>query len=234
MLRLHPTLIGILAVFAVTGCSGDTTGPADAPEPVPTTVQVSPSQVDLTVGGTQQFEARVLDQTGTPLPAPGSIIWSSSDASRVTVNEQGFASALRSGAAVITAAVGTLHGQATTTVLAPGFQPEPGSAVTARIGPTGGAIEAQSSAGVRYRLELPPGALLDSTTITVTPIASVTNAPFTKLLGAARFAPAGLVLLEPARLTIEVTDLSASARGRRSSFFRRRIRLRLRAGRGQG
>lgn len=202
------TAPAFLLAGIVLACAGDSTAPA----PVPTTVQISPSSVDLAIGGTVQLQARVLDQNGDPVANAGETIWSSSDMTRITVDATGLATGVRPGGSTISARVGALAGQLTATVLAPRLVVESARAVTLRIGVEGGGIEAQNLAGVRFRLDVPAGAVATPTDITVTPVGSMENSPFESLLGAVQLAPDGLVLLEPATLRIEL-PVSAPAVG---------------------
>lgn len=66
----------------------------------------------------------------------------------------------------------------------------------------GGTVSAQSAAGIRYALTIPPDALIADTTITAAPIASSAGLPVDTLIGAVRFGPDGLKLREPATLTV--------------------------------
>ncbi len=67
----------------------------------------------------------------------------------------------------------------------------------------GGLLTATGADGSRFSLDIPPGALLTDTTITLTPIAALERLPFTGgSVAAAQFGPDGLRLFVPARLTI--------------------------------
>ncbi len=66
---------------------------------------------------------------------------------------------------------------------------------------TGGeVIEATGSNGVLYRLTIPEGALLSRERITMTPIESIENLPFTGFLGGVELEPDGLRLMRAANL----------------------------------
>jgi hypothetical protein len=75
-------------------------------------------------------------------------------------------------------------------------------AVSATIGRTGGALATTGTDGTKYSFVVPPNALPEDTAITMTPIASTTNAPWSKALGV-RFAPAGLQFYQFATLQIQ-------------------------------
>jgi len=76
-------------------------------------------------------------------------------------------------------------------------------AVSATIPTEGGSITAVAADGSELTLTVPPDALLSPEEITLTPVASVADLPFSDgLVAAAHFEPEGLLLLQPATLTI--------------------------------
>ena len=76
-------------------------------------------------------------------------------------------------------------------------------AARAVIGPAGGQVTAGSASGAAMTLVIPPGALLSSHTVTVTPLTSVTALPLSGgLLAGVQLGPDGLLLVEPATLKI--------------------------------
>lgn len=78
-----------------------------------------------------------------------------------------------------------------------------GRAVTRTIAPSGGLLTALAADGTAFTLTLPADALLFTTTITMTPVISMTGLPASGGLAAAvQLEPAGLRLLYPARLEI--------------------------------
>ena len=77
-------------------------------------------------------------------------------------------------------------------------------AQTAMISPQGGQITAVDIAGNRFTLDIPAGALVVDTEITMTPVGSMNGLPLTNgLVGAVQFEPDGLFLYQDAILTIE-------------------------------
>lgn len=80
---------------------------------------------------------------------------------------------------------------------------EEGSRSAATIGSAGGSIEATSSAGDHFTLNIPEGALLEDTDITLTPLASVSGASGGEDLFGVHFEPEGLWFLRGA--TLEMT-----------------------------
>ena len=80
---------------------------------------------------------------------------------------------------------------------------DPARAQSALIGPLGGTIDLTAANGTRYHFVVPPSAVLAPTPITITPVTSIAGLPLDHgLLGGVEFAPDGLVLLQPATLTI--------------------------------
>lgn len=81
---------------------------------------------------------------------------------------------------------------------------ESGQAASALIGAEGGSLSATSSAGIVYTLVVPPDALAEPRTITMTPVTAVANLALSGgLAGGVAFAPSGLVLDAPATLSIQ-------------------------------
>ncbi len=94
----------------------------------------------------------------------------------------------------------------------PGYNPETGEfdfdalmgepvAVTADIGPEGGTVSVTAPNNVIYTLFIPPGAVDEITTITLTPIETIGGLPLENFLGAVRMEPNGLLFETPAFLT---------------------------------
>lgn len=79
---------------------------------------------------------------------------------------------------------------------------DPARAAAGPIDREGGVLEAVDAVGNRFRLTLPPEALLSPETITLTPIEGIANLPFTGFLAGVDLAPDGLRLLRPATLEI--------------------------------
>src|ERR1035437_8713396 len=105
-----------LAVFVITtlSCGGGTDRGPTAPVPV-ATVTAAPSSQSLFVGGTQQLTATTLDATGATLTGR-TITWTTSDATKATVNSTGLVTAVAVGTATITATSEGKSGTAAVTV----------------------------------------------------------------------------------------------------------------------
>ena len=82
------------------------------------------------------------------------------------------------------------------------------------VGPEGGALEATGSDGIRFTLTIPPDALVISTPIEMTPVASIEGLPFDQLAGAVELEPDGLWFVSPATLVIEPSGPSQIERER--------------------
>ncbi len=83
-------------------------------------------------------------------------------------------------------------------------QPDTPRAATGAISSdSGGTLTATGADGTTYKLEVPPKAVLSDLTVTMTPLSSIGGLPFADgLSGGVQFAPEGLQLLQPAKLTI--------------------------------
>lgn len=88
---------------------------------------------------------------------------------------------------------------------------EPLRAVSAEIGAAGGTVTASGSDGTVYSLAVPAGALITSTTITLTPLASLGGLPGGGDAQAVQFAPEGLRFASPAVLQITTAGMPKGA-----------------------
>jgi hypothetical protein len=94
---------------------------------------------------------------------------------------------------------------------------EPQNASTLTLGAEGGTVTATGANGVRYALVIPPAALEDPTSITLTPVADIPDAPLAAGSAfAVRMEPEGLKFTLPARL--DVTLPSSMPLGRIAGF----------------
>jgi Bacterial Ig-like domain (group 2) len=85
-----------------------------------------------------------------------------------------------------------------------GVTPDAARAASALLGPDGGSLEATGADGTLYALEVPPLALLEETTLTLTP-AEPTGLPFSGgPLAAVQLEPSGLGLWVPGTLTVDL------------------------------
>jgi hypothetical protein len=82
-------------------------------------------------------------------------------------------------------------------------------AASAVIDSAGGTLTATGSNGVKYTLTVPKDALLFSTRIRITPLASLDGLPFHALIAGAHLEPDGLTLTKAATLTIEGAPAAA-------------------------
>jgi len=80
---------------------------------------------------------------------------------------------------------------------------ETSRAVTATVGVEGGSVSATSSTGITYKLDVPAGALVQATQITLTPIRGLDGGLLSDgFVGAVQFGPSGLRFRIPAVLRI--------------------------------
>ena len=109
---------GIVTITATAELvSGSATLTVEAPVPVVGSIEVTPIDVTLESGRTQQYVALVRDVQGNPMSAD--VTWSSSDESVAIVDQSGLATAVSQGTAIITAAAGSVSGSATLIVNEP-------------------------------------------------------------------------------------------------------------------
>ena len=110
-----PGLVSVLCL--VISCGEDApTVPPEPPEPVATTVTVSPSPVSLNaLGDTIRIASTVLDQNGQVM-AGAPVAYSSSDQAVATVDGLGLVTSVGNGTAQMTATAGGASGTATVTV----------------------------------------------------------------------------------------------------------------------
>lgn len=116
--RLRLTLVIALGLSAACGGGENPTSPDPGPDPDPSaaSVSVSPSSDSVTaLGDTTRFSAVVRDQNGDALPDVA-VAWSSSDASVVSVGDDGEAVARANGTAEIVASAEGLADTAAITV----------------------------------------------------------------------------------------------------------------------
>lgn len=93
-------------------------------------------------------------------------------------------------------------------------QTETRAARAATVGPEGGSVTATADDGTAYSLSIPAGALDAPTSVALYPVASLTGLPSgTSLRAGVQFAPEGLRLVMPARLTITLPSGDAATVG---------------------
>lgn len=113
-------LCTVLVAMALAGGCGDGDSPTTPPTPEParpTTVDVSPSEAELTaLGATAQLTAEVRDQN-TSVMSGATVSWVSSAAAVATVDASGLVTAVGNGSATITATSGSASGSAVVRVL---------------------------------------------------------------------------------------------------------------------
>ena len=86
-------------------------GGGSGPDPVLTSIKVSPASASVDVNGTQQFTAQALDQNNNPIEAP--IRWAASSG---TISNAGLFRGTTAGTVTVTASSGDISGTATVTV----------------------------------------------------------------------------------------------------------------------
>ncbi|WP_423924442.1 Ig-like domain-containing protein [Candidatus Palauibacter sp.] len=119
-MRTGRTRLWVLAgLGGILACLDDPAGPPRDPTvepPRPASLTVSPATADLrALGDTIRFMGEVRDQSGEIITG-ATVTWTSSDASVVTVDSAGLATATGPGEGTVTASVGTASGNATVRV----------------------------------------------------------------------------------------------------------------------
>jgi len=84
--------------------------------PTLTTIQVSPSNATVTVGGTQQYTATGMYSDATTQDLTNQVTWTSSNTAAASINAAGVATAGGAGGATITATLGSVSGSTGLTV----------------------------------------------------------------------------------------------------------------------
>jgi len=164
----HPTLGRIapatLVCLLLVGCGGGSTGPVNPPAPPPppppaavATVTVTPDTTVLIPGGTRQFAVTLKDAAGNTLQNR-TVTWGTSPATVATVSNAGLVTAVLAGTAQLTVQSEGQTGTATVTVRDGGA-----------IGSAGGTVATGDSNTV---VTVPAGALAQSTTLTIAPVAN--------------------------------------------------------------
>jgi hypothetical protein len=108
---------------------------ATVPAAVLQTISITPASSTVAVGGTQQLKATGVYSDSSTVDMTNAVNWSSSNPAVVSTTTAGLACALAQGTANVTAASGTIHGQASLTVAqaaVPTFTPAPGTYTSAQ------------------------------------------------------------------------------------------------------
>ena len=104
------------AVFgALSNLAAGSTLSGPAPDPIVTTVTVSPSSASVAVGATTPLQATVKDQNGSVMTGP-MVTWSSNSTGVATVNTAGVVTGVAAGPATITATTAGISGTSAITV----------------------------------------------------------------------------------------------------------------------
>jgi hypothetical protein len=134
---LVPTVI--LLGFLLTACGGGGKGAAPAPE-APTTISITPANLTLRSGATQQLIAMGSFSGGSTQDITASVTWTSSADASATVSNAGGSSGLVTAAAIgsatITAAFGPTTGTTTLTIIKTVSLPKTGQTTCADVSGT--------------------------------------------------------------------------------------------------
>ena len=216
-----PRLVLTMAAAALmSGCGGGTEPtnpppPPPPPAPVVTTVTVTAPRATIVVGESLTLSAVVRDAQGQTMSGK-TVAWSSSNATAASVSTLGVVTGLAEGDATIT---GSVEGKSGSVQLAIRLVLADASRqVSAVVGAAGDTLTTSNGTGISYSLEIPAGAIETPVTISMTPVSGMKGASFSGgLLGAVRFAPAGLSFLRGVRLRI--TGVTAPPAGQVAVAF---------------
>jgi hypothetical protein len=173
---------------------GTTTVGTPPPEPVLTTIVVSPPTATLEVGETQQFTAVAYDQFGAVMAVD--FTWTSSDAAVGTVSAAGLFTAVGAGDCGVTATSGAVSDTAEVTVTAP-LPPEP-LEVTVNFNPK--TLNANANGVVAVFITFPAGcdlSCLDPSTIECAGAKGIGGEIFNSNTYLVKFSRADFTGLEP-------------------------------------
>ncbi len=111
------TLVVALGLLAASGCSGGEAPTGPAPAAV-ARIAITPDETSVAVASSVRFTATAVDASGTPVPQ-ATLQWSTSDATKASVDQAGLVRGEVPGVVTITAKVdgGTASGRAHLTVL---------------------------------------------------------------------------------------------------------------------
>jgi uncharacterized protein YjdB len=167
--------------FQVAAFRGDMSGSADfgtpsnvatastlsitQPNPVVTTVTVSPPSTSVAVGATSALQATVKDQSGNTMTGQ-TVTWSTNNAAAATVSSTGIVSGVAAGSATITASTAGVSGTSAITVTT--GPPPPPVVTTVTVGPTSASVVAGATTTLQATVKDQNGNVMTGQTVTWT------------------------------------------------------------------
>jgi uncharacterized protein YjdB len=106
------------------GQQGTATLNINAPPPVLTSIEVTPTSANIAVGGTQQFTATAFDQNHNVMPGV-TFTWASSDTNVATIDQNGLATGVSQGTTFVTASSGSVTSNQATLNVSSVVPPQP-------------------------------------------------------------------------------------------------------------
>jgi adhesin/invasin len=191
---IRPSILRLTAALLVLGwgCGGDGTGPAAS---VASVVISATSAVEVVPGGAQMLTAIAKDAKGRTL-TDRVITWSSSDESKATV-AGGLVTGVALGTATITATSEGQSGSVSVAIKDGGVVSASGSTFSAQGGAVG--------------VNVPAGAVSQTSNITVAPAANAPANPRLLAGTAFDFGPPGLTFAQPITITLKYNPASVAA-----------------------
>jgi len=135
------------------------------PNPVVTTVTVSPPSASVAVGATSSLQATVKDQSGNTMSGQ-TVTWSTNNAAAATVSSTGIVSGVAAGSATITASTAGVSGTSAITVTA--GPPPPPVVTTVTVAPTSASIVAGATTTLQATVKDQNGNVMTGQTVTWT------------------------------------------------------------------
>src|SRR5712692_10552282 len=112
-------LLLMLLLLGLSGCGGGTTTTSPNSDPTLTSIAVTPTDALIVVGDTQQFTAIGTYSNASTKDITKSINWTSSDATKATIQSSGLANGIAVGSVTITGGLGGKRGVATLAISSP-------------------------------------------------------------------------------------------------------------------
>jgi len=135
------------------------------PNPVVTTVTVSPPSASVAVGSTSALQATVKDQSGNTMTGQ-TVTWSTSNGVAATVSSTGIVSGVAAGSATITASTAGVSGTSAITVTA--GTPPPPVVTTVTVAPTSASVVAGATTTLQATVKDQNGNVMTGQTVTWT------------------------------------------------------------------
>ncbi len=109
-------VVSLFSVVALAACSDGDDANFENPQPVLSSIEISPASAEVPVGLQQVYTATGVYTDGSRRDVSATVTWASEDPAIASINEEGLATGLAEGEATITAAQEGVEGEASLTV----------------------------------------------------------------------------------------------------------------------